>query len=469
MTGDKATHTEHQDVVEATSLLPAAPRSAYGDPTEHWVMNSAQPGQTAVADAPAIQPLRGTPAYQPAASIASQMRAPGQKKGSVAKTTPASTRDDTGSTSYVYKRSNFPHKLECMSVTVQLFMKEYDESIDETGVEDSTRDLLEKLKAESHDPTTDERYMNQVLRQTIERLQFKNEPYVIAELHDLVCPPAERLSGVYDRDVELRSTYRLFVDARNESWTKASRLLDRFPAPQPDYCVGFGSRAFLAPEWALLATVPSNSSNFAVTDYMHFPFLTCEVKSHKESISVADKQNAYSMMVAVSSTVDLFRAAKMERSVHRKVLGFSISYNNKNVVVDGWYPVIVGQCTEIYRTRIHDFTIRAGSADRWQSWHYVRNIYEVWAPEHRARLRVAIDSLKLTINMAGLRNRDEQTPTPSESAHRGLEQLGLQSPRPQAGRADSVSVFSAQSRRRRAVTAPLGGDASPKRPRSMIG
>ncbi|KAL1621022.1 hypothetical protein SLS56_009385 [Neofusicoccum ribis] len=475
-TREKATQTDHQDVARSAALQPPS----YSDPTERWVMAEARSGQTAALDAPRndnlsgeitiegtteIESMRGPPAEQPFSSQRPRRSRRKNQDDPAANVSGSSTAQETGSVSGPYKKPNFTALLEVGSSTkVQLFMNEYTEVLDTKGVDDATRDLLKGLKAESHLPGTEERYQEEVLQLTMEQLEFKNEPYVVAELHDLVCPPVERLSHIHDRNIELRGRYKLFVDQRNEGWTKAPQLLAGFPSPKPDYCVGYRRRAFTREELALLATVPSSRSSFAVTDHMYFPFLTCEVKSHKEPISIANRQNAYSMMVAVSTAVGLFRAAKVEQSVHRKVLGFSISYDHKNVVAFGYYPVIDGPCTEIYRTCILDFTITSGGSTKWHSWHFVRNVYEVWAPAHLDRLRAAIELIKTTAYVARDGSRDKLTPTPSESANRGLQQLNLKSPRPQQlAREDSGSVASEHSRRRRAASAPAGADASPKR------
>ncbi|OMP85186.1 hypothetical protein BK809_0000286 [Diplodia seriata] len=325
------------------------------------------------------------------------------------------------------------------------------EDFNEEGPEAKSKALLEKLKEESYDPSADERYKAGVLRVKLGKLAIKNERNVVHTLHDLVCPAAEDLAAVNNGDAKLRATYKLLIDLWDEPWIHAPRPLEGYAAPQPDYCVGFVRQAFSAEQWRLLDRVPGIA---AATDYMHFPFLTCEAKSPKEQIFAAENQNAYNMMVTVSTTVKLFRAAKREMSVHRRVLAFSISYNSTNVSLNGYYPIIVGPRTEIYCTDILDFAISPGAPATWQSWHFVRNIYEVWAPEHLNHLRRAINSLKDTV-----KDRDEATPTPSESANLGLQQLGLQSPAPHAVQSENPSVCSNPERVKRAETEPPMGSS----------
>jgi hypothetical protein len=49
---------------------------------------------------------------------------------------------------------------------------------------------------------------------------------------------------------------------------------------------------------------------------MYFPFLTCEMKCGAVALDIADRQNAYSMTLAVRGIVKLFRAVKREEDVN---------------------------------------------------------------------------------------------------------------------------------------------------------
>ncbi|KAK4031685.1 hypothetical protein C8A01DRAFT_41869, partial [Parachaetomium inaequale] len=50
---------------------------------------------------------------------------------------------------------------------------------------------------------------------------------------------------------------------------------------------------------------------FMATYYMYFPLLACEVKCGAAALEIADRQNAYSMTLAVRGIVELFRAVKL--------------------------------------------------------------------------------------------------------------------------------------------------------------
>ncbi|OJD29984.1 uncharacterized protein BKCO1_680004 [Diplodia corticola] len=457
----KVTVTDQEQHSEALATV----ATSYGDRTEDWVMNgSFSPG-------PMIENMRGRPALQPDSSISSRAtahrRLQGNKKSSAPKSNNASssTPKESGSSNADYKAHGFRAELEKGDQGVQLFLHEYcnDEEDEESGVDDATEALLNRLHEQSYGPLADYRYQTDEFRMRLEKLEDKNERGVVRTLDELICPAAEDLAALTYRNTKLRPTYRKLVDLYSEPWVKTRSPLTGFKHPQPDHCVGFLRQAFSEPEWGLLDRVPEVTA--AATDTMHFPFLTCEAKSSREHLFYADNQNAYSMMVAVSSAVRLFRAARMEASVHRKILAFSISYNNKHVSLDGFYPVIAGSRTGIYRKRIFELLISPGSSSRWQSWYFVRSIYEVWVPEHLNHLRAAINSPKLAVDLSRVPGRTSATPSPSDSAVR-LQQLELQSPAPIGAPSDNLSEYNSRDRVRRAVTEPPVSDMNPKKLRT---
>src|SRR5258708_36113513 len=91
------------------------------------------------------------------------------------------------------------------------------------------------------------------------------------------------------------------------------------------------------------------------TNYLYFPFLTCEVKCGAIALDVAERQNAHSMTLAVRGIVEFFRLAKRENELHREILAFSISHDHETVRIYGHYPVIDGSKTTFYRHPIRKF------------------------------------------------------------------------------------------------------------------
>ena len=89
---------------------------------------------------------------------------------------------------------------------------------------------------------------------------------------------------------------------------------------------------------------------------MYFPFLTCEVKCGAAALDVADRQNAHSMTIAVRGIVELFRLVKREKELHREILAFSVSHDDRTVRIYGHYPIIDGKKTTFYRHPIREFS-----------------------------------------------------------------------------------------------------------------
>ena len=135
-----------------------------------------------------------------------------------------------------------------------------------------------------------------------------------------------------------------------------------------------------------------DTSFFAATYQMHFPFLTCEVKCGAEALDVADRQNAHSMTLAVRGVVELYKAVKREKELHREILAFSISHDHRSVRIYGHYAVIEKDKTTFYRYPIHtfDFTALDGK-DKWTAYKFTKNVYDVWMPTHLKRICLVID------------------------------------------------------------------------------
>jgi hypothetical protein len=75
------------------------------------------------------------------------------------------------------------------------------------------------------------------------------------------------------------------------------------------------------------------------THYMHFPFLTCEVKCGTTGLDIADRQNAHSMTVAMKGVIELFRGVAREQELHRQILGSSYSHDHEPVRIWGHSPM----------------------------------------------------------------------------------------------------------------------------------
>ncbi len=117
-------------------------------------------------------------------------------------------------------------------------------------------------------------------------------------------------------------------------------------------------------------------SYFRATFYMYFPFFTCEVKCGTTGLEIADRQNSHSMTLAVRGIVELFKLAKSENELHRELLTFSISHDHRTVRLYGYYPILDGPKTRIYRHPIHTFDITAlDGEERWTTYKFTVAVY----------------------------------------------------------------------------------------------
>lgn len=128
----------------------------------------------------------------------------------------------------------------------------------------------------------------------------------------------------------------------------------------------------------------TDTSFFIGTYYMYFPFLTCEIKCGAAALDIADRQNAHSMTMAVRGIVEL----------HREILAFSISHDHSAVRIYGHYALIDGSKTTFYHHPIKkfDFTSEEGK-DKWTSYKFTKNVYDIWMPTHLKRIYSVIDEL----------------------------------------------------------------------------
>lgn len=106
------------------------------------------------------------------------------------------------------------------------------------------------------------------------------------------------------------------------------------------------------------------------------------------------------MTHAVRAVVELYKYAKWENEfywkgeVHRKILAFSISHDDKNVRIYGHYPVIEDDTTTYYRYPIRDFFLTdLNGKEKWTAYKFTKNLYELWMPKHLEWICKAIDVL----------------------------------------------------------------------------
>ncbi|MCJ1333147.1 hypothetical protein MMC10_009841 [Thelotrema lepadinum] len=300
----------------------------------------------------------------------------------------------TGSSDQNKRESKSAQYRDTRYTTLLAAKGSYMYDFDDDDIPESTQDLCRTLLAKDQTIPRDSLFSDDLFKKTCRKIEDRNEAIIIQDITRLIVPSAQNLA-IYGA-----KTLDHLIESVNEGW--AGSIPAEGPRPQPDYSVGFKRSAFTAEQLnrldPLIGTV-YDTSFFVATYRMYFPFLTCEVKCGASALDIADRQNAHSMTVAARAVVELYRAVKREKELHREILAFSVSHDHSSVRIHSHYPVIDGNKTTFYRHPIHkfDFTALDGK-DKWTTYKFTKNVYNVWMPTHLKRICSAIDQLPLGLN-----------------------------------------------------------------------
>jgi hypothetical protein len=286
-------------------------------------------------------------------------------------------------TSASYRNRVFPQLLQSYgSFMVPSKLKIANESLD----------LCKTLLDREQELPRESLFDDDIFQAACQRVAGRNEAIVVRDILPLTVPSAEILAL---RNPKLE----YLIESVNELWSNAQSIIHS--RPQPDYAVGFKRMAFTEEQLTKIAPVigdflAGDQSIFMGTSEMYFPFLTCEVKCGIEALNYADRQNALSMTLAVRAIVELFRLVKRESEVHLQILAFSVSHNDEAVRIYGHYPVIDEATGKVeyyrYPIRKFDFTELNGR-DKWTTYRFTKNLYDIWVPMHLERICSAIDQI----------------------------------------------------------------------------
>ena len=265
----------------------------------------------------------------------------------------------------------------------------YMDDEDKCGPSQKALDTIEELLKKKVEFPQNTKFDDKLYDRIIKDCHGMNEAWVIRDIGLLVCPSA--------RDLLLTGAIqtKYLRESVDEAW-KLSRPITS-TRPQPDFSVGYGRDAFTEEQLEKIRAVLGNgqdqSSLVRATWYMYFPFLGCEAKKGDGGLDVADRQNAHSMGMAVRGVVKLFRLVGRAKELDRQILAFSISYNEGQVRIYGYYPRVQDK-TNYYRRRIAFVTlIGANSQERWKAYKFVSNIYQHWAPKHLKNLQLVLTEI----------------------------------------------------------------------------
>lgn len=262
-----------------------------------------------------------------------------------------------------YRNASYPGLLETLGNS---YMKR-----SKLGITDTSKVLYQDLLKKEYTTPKDTLFCDGVFDTACQNLENKNEVRIILDIARLLAPSPEALAAFGATNLDI------LVESVNEGWNNCVPVTK--PRPQPDFSVGFGRSMFSDDQVSKLQPLlgdPSCLSYFRATYYMYFPFLTCEAKCGITGLDIADRQNAHSMTLAVRGIVELFKLAERENELHRELLTFSISHDHRTVRLYGYYPIIEGPKTKIYRHPIHTFDITAlDGKERWTTYNFTAAVY----------------------------------------------------------------------------------------------
>ncbi|KAH8725951.1 hypothetical protein GQ44DRAFT_795174 [Phaeosphaeriaceae sp. PMI808] len=238
----------------------------------------------------------------------------------------------------------------------------------ELGTTATSKSLCQTLLQTKQTFPDDSLFHDDLFEETCEMVRNKNEAKVVRDISPLIVPSVEILA------VRGAKHLKILIESVNEGWNNSIPITKT--RPQPDYSVAFRRGAFTEEQLKRIE-----------------PFCGAA------ALDIADRQNVHSMTMAVRGIVELFRLVKREKELHQEILAFSISHDHSMVRIYGHYPVIDGNKTTFYRHPIRkfDFTELDGK-DKWTSYQFTKNIYDIWMPTHLKRICSVIDGLPPNID-----------------------------------------------------------------------
>lgn len=90
---------------------------------------------------------------------------------------------------------------------------------------------------------------------------------------------------------------------------------------------------------------------------MFFSFLTAKIKCGNEALNIANRQNAYNVVVATNIIIELYRIISRQNELNRKTFIFSISHDYRAVRIYNYYILINKKNISFYYYLLRDFSI----------------------------------------------------------------------------------------------------------------
>lgn len=100
----------------------------------------------------------------------------------------------------------------------------------------------------------------------------------------------------------------------------------------------------------------------------------------------------HSASIAVRAVVQLYQNISAANEVDRKILAFSVAHNNTQVKIFGHFATVEEQKLTFFRCRLYYGDLPADFA---KPYNIIRAIYDVFFPQHLARIKSALDRMRV--------------------------------------------------------------------------
>ncbi|OJD17361.1 hypothetical protein AJ78_02546 [Emergomyces pasteurianus Ep9510] len=218
----------------------------------------------------------------------------------------------------------------------------------------------------------------------MKRIRGEDETKVIRDIAQLIVPSAEILADTGAKRLEIlrETTNAYWVNTIPFIRPPGSRPA---PRPQPDFGLGFKRDAFSREQlqsYNLISVtpllIPQRSQSICYVTWFDYALSPCRPG---------------------------------ERTA-REINGFSISHSDADVRIYGHYAVVKGRDIKFYRHSVAEFSISptAEGDQRWKAYTFVRNVYDLWIPEHFNQICSAIEMLPADLNCETFNQSEIQFP-----------------------------------------------------------
>ncbi|RAK99962.1 uncharacterized protein BO80DRAFT_314416, partial [Aspergillus ibericus CBS 121593] len=201
---------------------------------------------------------------------------------------------------------------------------------------------------------------------------------LLIDLHPLLFPGADA------QVIRGRRNLASVIDGYDDLWAKSHTFIYE-TQPCPSHTRGLRPSLFTEAQRRKLGIEPDKLSFYAATEEIYFPYLVGLVTGDFAVPDIADEEATHCMSIALRGLVHLARMAGCAESLHRQILGFSLSHDLDTVSIYGYYPIIEGTKTTYCRRLIRQFDIWTDKS-KWDSYSFVYNVDEVFLPRHIRRV-----------------------------------------------------------------------------------